>query len=278
MSAPTRCPLCDGAGLEVAFRYCEPPPGETRFDVLAGDYAREWLRCPTCGHLTAFHELELGELYAGGYVDATYPGDAVAATYERVMSLPPDQSDNVQRVRRIVEWWDDASPPAPRTVLDVGSGLAVFPARMKERGWCCTALDPDPRAAWHARDRVGVEAVHADFMRADDLGRFGLVTFNKVLEHVGNPVAMLARSARFLEPGGVVYVEVPDGEMAATDAKGSQRQEFFIEHLNVFSMSSLSLLADRAGFDVLRAERLHEPSGKYTLYAFLRPDSSGPRD
>jgi hypothetical protein len=34
-------------------------------------------------------------------------------------------------------------------------------------------------------------------------------------------------------------------------------------------MASLCLLGRRAGFDVLHAERLREPSSKYTLYAFL---------
>jgi hypothetical protein len=65
-----------------------------------------------------------------------------------------------------------------------------------------------------------------------------------------------------------VYVELPDGEGAATDGPG--REEFFIEHLHVFSMASMCLLAARAGFSVQLAERLREPSGKFTLYAFMR--------
>ena len=67
-----------------------------------------------------------------------------------------------------------------------------------------------------------------------------------------------------------MYVELPDGEGAATDPDGPNREEFFIEHLHVFSMSSMSLLADRARLRMLNAERIREPSGKYTLFAFLR--------
>jgi hypothetical protein len=100
------------------------------------------------------------------------------------------------------------------------------------------------------------------------------VTFNKVLEHVEDPVAMLARSRDLLRPRGAVYVEVPDGELAARDPDGPNREEFFIEHLCAFSMTSLCLLAGRAGFVPVRAERLREPSGKYTLYAFLAPDGA----
>src|SRR5262249_37657321 len=147
----------------------------------------------------------------------------------------------------------------------------VFPARMREAGWDCTALDPDPRAAAHARDVAGVNAVTGDFFNLDrsTLGTFDAVTFNKVLEHVEEPVAMLREAAALLEPGGFVYAEVPDGEAASRD--GPDREEFFIEHHHVFSPASLALMATRACYDVRALERLREPSGKYTVFAFLAP-------
>jgi hypothetical protein len=101
----------------------------------------------------------------------------------------------------------------------------------------------------------------------DELGRFDIVAFNKVLEHVPDPVEMLARGTHNVAEGGFVYVEVPDGPAAAEDGFG--REEFFIEHLHVFSPDSLALTAKRAGLRPLRVDRLQEPSTKYTLCAFL---------
>jgi hypothetical protein len=140
---------------------------------------------------------------------------------------------------------------------------------MKASGWNCTALDPDPRAVRHAQDTVGVRAICGDFMAVQDIGRFNMVTFNKVLEHVKDPVAMLAKAQMHLSPEGAVYVEVPDGEAAVR--KGPGREEFFIDHPHVFSAASLGMLAVRAGFTVREIERLREPSTKYTLRAFLAP-------
>jgi len=261
---PLQCP-CDGRFVTEAWRYDRPPVGETHFSFSGEGYERTIERCSLCGHFIS--RLDFGaEIYAGGYVDATY-GDGLADAYARIMALPPEQSDNAARVARVVEFVRGRLPESA-TVLDVGSGLCVFLARLKEHGLVGTALDPDPRAAEHARKTVGVESVCGDFMALDDLGTFDLVAFNKVLEHVEDPVAMLARAREVLASGGIVYVEVPDGDAAADE--GPEREEFFVEHLHVFSPASLALAATRAGLSLLRIDRLREPSTKYTLAAFLR--------
>ena len=78
---------------------------------------------------------------------------------------------------------------------------------------------------------------------------------------------MLRRAGPWLADGGLVYIELPDGEAAS--AEGFGREEFFIEHYHVFSASSIALLAARAGFRMLQVERLREPSTKFTLCGFL---------
>jgi SAM-dependent methyltransferase len=264
------CP-CDGRHLVPAFAYSTRPDGEVAFP-LAGAYRREYRRCTLCEHWFSHHEMDISSLYDGTYVDATY-GDGMRRTYERIMALPAERSDNLGRVaavRGFAERRFGATRPAPR-LLDVGAGLAVFPARMKEAGWRCTALDPDPRASAHAREVVGVAAVTGDFHRlAGQIEEFDVVSFNKVLEHVEDPVAMLAASRNLVAQGGFVYVELPD-VAAAIDGPG--REEFFIEHHHVFSAASFALLATRAGFHLLALESLREPSGKYTLRGFLEPDA-----
>ncbi|MEO8706958.1 MAG: class I SAM-dependent methyltransferase, partial [Kofleriaceae bacterium] len=179
----------------------------------------------------------------------------------RIMQLPPERSDNTGRVARINAFAQNVG-----TILDVGSGLCVFLARMKDFGWTCTALDPDPRAARHATDTAGVTGL-AGSLPHPTLGQFDAITFNKVLEHVEDPVALLRLAHPHLADGGFVYIELPDGE-AAREA-GFGREEFFVEHFHVFSLASVSLLAERAGFEARVIERLREPSGKFTLRAFL---------
>jgi SAM-dependent methyltransferase len=268
------CFLCQGTRWSNVFVYNSPPTGETFYPFAARAYHREVWRCDTCGHYRSLHDLDEGALYQGGYVDAKYGDDGIRRAFERITALDPARSDNVGRVQRVLDFMGRrpaANGHGRPTVLDVGSGLCVFLHRMKAAGWDGIALDPDERAAAHARRRVGVRAVCADFLTVEGLDCFDLVTFNKVLEHVEDPVTMLARAARYTREGGCVYIELPDGEAAVVDGPG--REEFFIDHHHVFSLASLALLATHAGFRVEMVERLREPSTKYTLFAFLTPDN-----
>ena len=267
---PLHC-MCGADRFTSVHMYFAPPAGESRFAAAGDRYRRELFRCSLCGHFISVADLP-ATFYEGAYVDGTY-GDAAGMrrTFDRIVALPPERSDNAGRVRRILDFaaghFGDRDP---RSVLDVGSGLCVFLHRMKEAGWRGTALDPDQRAADHARQVVGVDAVCADWMTATGVGQFDVITFNKVLEHVEDPVAMLARSVPHVAAKGLVYVELPDGEAAAPPSgEGYGREEFFIEHHHVFSVASMARLAERANLRVLAIERLREPSSKYTLRAFL---------
>ena len=261
--------MCGADRFVSVHMYFEPPPGETRIRLPEGvPYRREIFRCSLCGHFVSVHAMFGDDFYAGAYVDSTYVDAAgMRATFDRIVSLPRQKSDNAGRVERIQRHVESHGPSHSRSVLDVGSGLCVFLHAMKAAGWRGTALDPDPRAVEHARSHVGVEAVCGEFMKVADLGRFDLVTFNKVLEHVRDPVDTLRKAREHVADGGTVYVELPDGEEASRD--GFHREEFFIEHFHCFSAASIAVLAERAGFVVREVERVREPSTKYTLRAFL---------
>lgn len=270
--SPFPC-LCGSRQFSEIFALDAAPGGRSPFaSILPRDCRRRILRCGACGHFVSTHNVDPKALYAGDYVTSTYGNGGIERAYRNILSLPPEKSDNRQRVKRVLQFSRKHLAPhrtksRKPSLLDVGSGLCVFLKGMKKAGWDCTALDPDFRAADHARSTVGVKAIHGDFERIRPPGRFDLVSFNKVLEHVPAPTALLARSRACLTPHGLVYVEVPDGERAIH--AGPDREEFFIDHFHIFSFASLALLTDRSGFFAIQSGRLVEPSGKRTLYAFL---------
>ena len=273
--------LCEANRFMRVFLYENPPAGETVFNLDYEErYYREVLRCDVCGHYVSVHNMDMDKLYEGEWVNATYKDEGrMKRTFEHIIFLSPPKSDNAGRVSRLVAFTQSFFSPEKKqsgnpSILDVGSGLSVFLHKMKDHGFTCTALDPDERCAEHARRVVGVEAVCGDFMKVKDLGQHDIITLNKVLEHVKNPVTMLVRTRDHLKSGGFVYIEVPDGE--AAEREGPDREEFFVDHYHVFSAVSTAILAARTGFRVQILERLKEPSGKFTIRAFLIPsDQSG---
>lgn len=268
--APTlRCP-CGERPLRTAAVYDAPPDGETRFDFGSQPYRRSYRACDACGHWFGQHDLDISALYDAAYVDATYGGpEGMRRRFAALMALPLDQSDNRGRVARIRQFArsrgiDETSGPA---LLDVGAGLGVFPAAMAEAAWRPIALEPDARTVVHLREVAGVEALSLDLQNLDPAmhGRFKAITFNKVLEHVEDPVSLVAAARRLLDGRGFIYVEVPD---VAAAVDGPDREEFFIEHHHVFTPASLAMLGERGGFSAEVLERLREPSGKFTLRMF----------
>lgn len=268
------CP-CGGGRLRLTANFDAPPLGETVY-ALSAPYTRQLWCCTLCGHYVNRHNVDMEAVYSGAYVEATY-GATLRHTFKRITTLPPELSDNEGRVQRVLRLTQEYfAADTPLRILDVGSGLCVFLYRLQREGWHCTALDPDTRAVEHARSVAGVNALHANFLTDDvrSLLRmqgftesFDVISFNKVLEHVQDPIKMLHNAHFLLKKGGLLYMELPDGERATHDIRGYEHEEFHLEHWHVFSMASACLMVHGAGFTVRSAGRLRDPSGKYTLWA-----------
>lgn len=262
--------ICESGEFELIFAYDRPPKGEIVFSRGKHEkYYRELVKCINCGHYRSTHNMFSGDIYTGKYVNANYhdlPG--LRKEFDRISSLPPFQSDNDGRIKRIIDfirsYFRDRNVE-DCSILDVGSGLGVFPYGMRKEGWNILSLDPDPLACIHMKE-LGLDVIQGRFLETQINSCFNLITFNKVVEHIANPLEFLKHAKKLLFDEGVIYVEVPDGETAARE--GYHRKEFSVIHPHVFSSNSLSILMKKAGFLEIEQQQLKEPSGKYTLRSF----------
>lgn len=264
------CQICKSDNWQTMRIYTEKPDLETDYGFQS--YRRGLFQCNNCGHFENRYgpDINLSNLYTGNYWDSTYKSK-IKDTFSRIMNLPAEHSDNRGRVKYINDIWAIRFSHLDKKALDIGSGLAVFPAVMKETGWDITALDPDPNAAQHARDNAAVSAIAADYLKEPVEGKYNLISLNKVLEHVPDMGVFLKKVKTNLTEGGVAYLEIPDGEKAIEDSQGPDREEFLVEHYCAFSARSFLMLAENSGFELITMERLIEPSGKYTLRGFFKP-------
>ena len=122
-----------------------------------------------------------------------------------------------------LKWFINNKTPS---LLDIGSGLGVFPYAIKQLGWECLAIDPDSVAIKHITEDLKIDAICGDFMSLKPLKKFNIITLNKVLEHVKNPIEILKNTHFWLLEKGFVYIELPDGEAAIVMG---EREEFYVE-------------------------------------------------
>ena len=125
--AAITCPFCQGASFAGVVTYTEPPECEVRFAVTEGQtYHRELIRCERCGHFLSIHGMDMGDLYAGGYVDANYGDDALRANFERIINLPVERSDNRGRVKLPISRLQTLQTPGHRAQRGNGESSHLF--------------------------------------------------------------------------------------------------------------------------------------------------------
>lgn len=266
----SKCYLCNGGELELIGVITKKPEKETDFGIDQEDYHRIICLCKHCGVYNNFHNYDFDKLYVDSYNTATYNND-ILFRYNQLMNLPPASSDNKNRVERIARFFEKKRIGLEGLrALDVGSGLCVFLGELQKYGVEGHCIDPGAISINHALNNVGVKSAYqGDFFSYQSGLKFGLITFNKVLEHVDCPVSFLEKAKTFLGRGGIVYIELPDALSALNNGKLTEREEFYIEHYTIFSPDALTYLSKACGYSILESESVKEPSEKYTIYAFL---------
>lgn len=265
------CELCGAdEGQELVAEVNSRPERETDFLIPESVYHRNIYRCSACRVYWNHHNMITKDLYAGSYNEVVYQNN-ISDKYDKIMGLNPSSSDNFHRVDRINNYMKSRGiDPSAASVLDVGSGLCVFAGRLKLFGYSCYCLDPDPLSVKHAVEHVRVTGAFCSHIESfqPDMS-FDLICMNKVLEHMKNPIEKLSKVRDWLLPGAVCYVELPDGDAAKLNGDVVSREEFFIEHFTIFNSESMTYLADKSGFQIHEIKCIHEPSDKYTIYAFM---------
>ena len=139
-------------------------------------------------------------------------------------------------------YWGDVVQHFPKgtRLLDIGCGSAWLGDHFDDY----TGIDVSPDAVEAARSR-GRDVIVADVDRPlpfED-GRFDGVVLKDVLEHVGNPVALVRETHRVLRRGGRAFASSPDAQRWVWDD---------YTHRRPYTRKSFRLLFADQGFQVER--------------------------
>ena len=264
------CNLCNSDDYEKIISITKKPIGETDFKIPPEKYYREICKCNNCGVYFNKHLLLNENFYNGYYNNANAMG-TLKKRFSKIITLPFADSDNKRRVQRIIKFLIIHNFQLNKCkILDVGSGTGVFLYEMKKKNIQTFCIDPDNNSVQHALNNIKVDgAYHGTIDNYVSKNKFELITFNKVLEHIKNPIPTLMKAKQFLLANGLIYIELPYADTIFKDKDIEQRSEFFIEHYTIHNKESIKKIAELADLKILKVNNVIDPSGKHTIYAFL---------
>lgn len=171
----------------------------------------------------------------------------------------------------------------PVRVLEVGAGLAWMCRAAKSRGAhnATVAQDLSPEAAqacpWVDEYVVGT----LDDERIVRRGPYQVISMTHVIEHLVDPLAVLAQCRKRIAPDGVMFITAPhrprDWREGDMEAWRRYSYNHVPAHIQYFAEGSMARLARATGFEVAHWSHEHE-SGE-AFEAWLVPSGvDAPRD
>jgi len=157
-----------------------------------------------------------------------------------------------------------ARPPRAIRVLDVGCSRGQFVEAAAQRGFRAEGVEPAPRMA--AAARAAGLMVHPGLLEDQHFseGAFDALTLFEVVEHLKDPLPLLAECRRVVRPGGVIVISTGNTASWTVTAMGARWDYFHIAHdgghISFFNPRSLRRLAETSG---LRVERIETARVKF---------------
>ncbi|HXA21578.1 MAG TPA: class I SAM-dependent methyltransferase [Acetobacteraceae bacterium] len=203
------------------------------------------LRCRACGFMTA--DVRLGD----GALAALYGRDYFHGE-EYHDYLAEEESLRANFARRIVTLRQHVPNLAEAVLFEIGCAYGFFLEEVKDVVHQTSGIDISADAVRHAVELLGVNAICGDYLRTDIGRRPDLIVMWDTIEHLARPDLFLAKAARDLRPGG--YIAITTGDIGSPFARfrgGRWRMIHPPTHLHYFSASTLRLVLERTGFEVV---------------------------
>ena len=239
-----RCPICRSTSLHEhwsdvgdraeggvspqSFR-----PSSERYGATTGAV----VRCGACGHG-----------WVSEWPDPGRVGDAYRAAVDEI-SLRERAGQVATAARGLAALEQHVSPGR---FLDIGCWTGSMVEAAGPRGWQAEGIDPSAWAVEVGRSR-GLDLRVGDVDALRGAGEpYRAAAACDVLEHLTDPAGAVHVIVSRLEPGGALYLTVPDAGSVLARALGRRWWSVLPMHLHYFTRTSMLLLLGEAGLVPVR--------------------------
>jgi len=225
------CPICGGNSEKIIF-------------------IKDGFRFIKCGCGLVYvnpivNEKKLNELYK----DAP-SNDAWVDVY---LSKPQREMDR-KSFTRIIKDIGSLSQNDSKRILDVGCSVGLFLEVAKEFGWDGCGVDLNEKAVKYATETAKVNAKLSLLKDAGfEKGRFDAITLLNILEHVPDPVKLIAECKDLLKDKGILFIETPNLNGLAPRLLHEKCSTFGgRNHINYFSKETITNTLEKSGFRIIK--------------------------
>lgn len=221
---------------QVTCPVCSTPPSKI-------PVALSKLKCDSCGVRWTYlpEQIDAAQLYRDEVYSVV---DNRQSIFEKII---------FSEAKKVLNQAQSINPKAS-SLLDFGSGKGQFLAVAKAQGWKSIGVETEKARADFARDNYGVEVL-CEFYQEGRVGDalVDLVTLNHVLEHLPQPMVLLAELLHSnLSVDGLLYIEVPRSDSWQANLAGDHWMHWDIpKHLTHWTEPVLAGQLEKLGFSLV---------------------------
>lgn len=152
-----------------------------------------------------------------------------------------------------------------KKLLDVGAGSGMLVEEAIRAGYRAEGIEPS-RFLQQLAVKHGLPVHRGTFPHKDAPGPWDVITFIDVLEHVTNPLDLMTELRKALKREGILVLVTPDVRSFMPRLLKYRWWHYRVAHVGYFSKKTLSLLADRAGLELIGLKR---PTWYFTAHYLM---------
>jgi protein O-GlcNAc transferase len=199
-----------------------------------------WCACAACGHVFTdgyFSDAALQIIFSD-----THENQKVGFEIEKQRYISARMVEKILPYAQTGYWLD----------VGFGNGSLLFTAQ--EYGFTPVGADLRKENV-DIMNKIGIEAHCADLKALQQQPRFDVISMADVLEHMPFPVEGLGAAHRLLNPGGILFVSMPNMDSVLWNVLSSNNANPYwgeLEHYHNFGRKRLFRLLQDNGFEPLR--------------------------